>query len=150
MPHAEQHGYDASHIVGGQRAQEQQDSRRQGHRSAPDQSLGMPDIYKPNYGTRRELTEYATPPIQRSGGSSCRPAARTTVPIRARGFRLRATTSGSRAALTMHSTPQYAARAAAFSFDRIPPRPALNAETRTDLACSGDSLEIRSLSAESR
>src|SRR5580704_16720196 len=72
------------------------------------------------------------------------------VPIRARGFRLRATTSGSRAEPMVHSTPQHAARAAALSFEPMPPRPEPPARTRTARASAGLRRTSRSLSDESR
>ena len=73
-----------------------------------------------------------------------------TVPTRARGFRLRPTTSGSVAEPMTHSTPQQAALAAAPSFELIPPRPVPPVVTRTARASSGVSRMIRSLSEESR
>ena len=100
--------------------------------------------------TCTEPSEYAMPPIQRRDGSSSGPAAGTTVPIRARGLRLRATTSGSRAEPTTHSTPQHAARAAAPSLEPIPPRPVPPTVTRTARASAGDSRAMRSVRDASR
>ena len=90
------------------------------------------------------------PPIHRRDGSSGAPGPRMTVPTRARGLRLRATTSGSVAEPMTHSTPQHAARAAAPSLEPMPPRPVPPAVTRTARASSGVSRTIRSLREESR